>query len=159
VDCLAAHREEAAAALFVDLAGELVREVDVGLVALHHPLADLGARRQLHAAELDAAVGRVHLNSTFSSKSFGSPPRQIRNVFCLTCFCSMLWPTMLPFSARQNDGSPSQPFNVLPSKIDSKPAWSSSESGSAPRGPSPRPPRPRPPGAPCGGGGCAARVA
>src|SRR5206468_5003971 len=57
---LTAHREESASALFVDLAGELVREVDVGLIAFHHPLADVGSGGQLHAAHLDAAVGGAH---------------------------------------------------------------------------------------------------
>src|SRR5205814_10596853 len=56
----AAHREEPAAALLVDLPGELQRVIHVGLVALHHPLADVAAGRQLHAADLDAAVGGVH---------------------------------------------------------------------------------------------------
>ena len=39
VDRLSAHHDDAAAALLVDHAGELVGEVDVGLVALEHPFA------------------------------------------------------------------------------------------------------------------------
>ena len=49
---LPAHRQEAAAALFVDLAGVLLLRVDIGLVALQHPL-DV---RQFDAAVLNAAV-------------------------------------------------------------------------------------------------------
>src|SRR5262245_11219625 len=60
VDRLAAHGEETAAALLINLTSPLVGEVDVGLIALHHPLADLGPGRQLNAAQLDAAVGGVH---------------------------------------------------------------------------------------------------
>ena len=81
-------------------------------------------------------------NSHFNSKSFGSPPRQMRNVFCVTFFSGVLSPTIAPVSARQNCGSPSQPLSVEPSKIASNPPCSSSTSGSAPRGPPPRPPRP-----------------
>src|SRR5262249_13574700 len=61
VDRLAAHGQKAPAPLLVDLAGELVGEVDVGLVPFHHPLADLGTSGKLHAADLHAAVGGVHL--------------------------------------------------------------------------------------------------
>ena len=50
---LAAQREKAAAALFVDLAGVLLLRVDIGLVALHHPFRDV---RQFDAAVLNAAV-------------------------------------------------------------------------------------------------------
>src|SRR5262245_1824631 len=45
---LPAQRQEAPAALFVDLAGETLLGVDVHLVALQHPAADRG--------QLDAAV-------------------------------------------------------------------------------------------------------
>ena len=49
---LSAHRQEAAAALFVDLAGVLLLRVDIGLVALQAHF-DVG---QFDAAKLDAAV-------------------------------------------------------------------------------------------------------
>ena len=55
--------------------------------------------------------------STFNSKSFGAPPRQMRNVFCLTGFSVELWPVNAPFAARQNAGSPSQFFIDEPSKM------------------------------------------
>src|SRR5258705_8280866 len=58
---LAAHRQEPAAALLVDLARELILGVDVVLICLRHPLADVRTRRQLHAPELDPAVGRADL--------------------------------------------------------------------------------------------------
>ena len=61
-------------------------------------------------------------NSHFSSKSFGSPPRQMMKVFCATFRSGVLSPTIAFPSARQNCGSPSQPLSVEPSKIDSKPA-------------------------------------
>ena len=66
------------------------------------------------------------LISTFSSKSPGVPPFQIRNVFGPTVFSGVLSPTMTPFSTRQNFGSPSQ-------------SWKSDGCG-----PPPKPPRPRP---------------
>ena len=93
--------------------------------------------------------------SSFSSKSPGAPPRQMRNVFCLTGFSVELWPVNAPFAARQNAGSPSQPFSDEPSKMDSNPAWSAIARGSGRTGGAP--PRPRP----CGGPGtaCAASVA
>ncbi len=65
--------------------------------------------------------------STFSSKSPGVPPRQIRNVFGPTTFSGVLSPMIMPFSARQNFGSPFQSWNL--------------ETGGMP--PPPRPPRPR----------------
>ena len=60
VDGLASHGQESASAFLVDLSGELIREIDVGLIALHHPLADGAARRQLDAADLDATVRGIH---------------------------------------------------------------------------------------------------
>src|SRR5690606_2077426 len=58
---LPARREEAAAALFVEHAGVLIREVDVGLVALEDPPPNLSfaAFRQLLAAVLHARVARI----------------------------------------------------------------------------------------------------
>ena len=69
------------------------------------------------------------LISTFSSKSPGVPPFQIRKVFGPTVLSGVLSPTMTPFSTRQNFGSPSQSWN--------SDGW----------GPPPKPPRPRPVGA------------
>ncbi len=60
--------------------------------------------------------------STFSSKSAGSPPFQITNVFSSSFLSGVVSPTMAPFSARQNLGSPSHPFSVWPSKIESNPS-------------------------------------
>jgi hypothetical protein len=45
----------------------------------------------------------------------------MRNVFCLTGFSLVLSPVSAPLAARQNAGSPSQPFSDVPSKIDSNP--------------------------------------
>ena len=64
-DRLAALHEKTAAALLVDHPGELIVEVDVGLIALQHPFAGdratpFPAGWHLRAAELDAAVGRAH---------------------------------------------------------------------------------------------------
>src|SRR5215831_21293009 len=53
---LAAQGEEAAPALLVKLPRVRVLEIDVGLIAFHHPLADFG---KFYAAVLDTAVGRV----------------------------------------------------------------------------------------------------
>src|SRR6266850_2841723 len=53
---LAAQREKPAPALLVDLARVLIVGIDVRLIALHHPFADVRACRQLHAADLHAAV-------------------------------------------------------------------------------------------------------
>jgi hypothetical protein len=64
-------------------------------------------------------------NSTFSSKSFTVPPRQIRKLLRVTTFSGVVSPTISPFSTRQNFVSPSQPFRVLPSKIGTKPVLSS----------------------------------
>src|ERR1700678_771970 len=55
--------------------------------------------------------------SASSSKSAGVPSRQIRNVFCFGIAPGLVSPTIAPFSTRQNAGSPSQPFSVLPSNI------------------------------------------
>src|SRR5580704_3749862 len=55
--------------------------------------------------------------STSSSKSAGAPSRQIRNVFWFGIAPGLVSPTMAPFLHSQYAGSPSQPFNVLPSKI------------------------------------------
>ena len=72
-------------------------------------------------------------NSTLSSKSLTVPPRQMRKLFSLTTFSGVVSPTIEPFSARQNVGSPSHPFSVLPSKIGTNPASSSgSVSGKSP---------------------------
>ena len=60
--------------------------------------------------------------STFNSKSAGSPPRQMMNVFSFSGLSAVVWPTIAPPSARQNFVSPSQPFNVDPSKIETNPA-------------------------------------
>src|SRR5262249_50730013 len=51
------HREKSSPALLVDLPGVLVIGIDVGLIPLHHPTADVAAGRQLDAAKLNAAVG------------------------------------------------------------------------------------------------------
>ena len=65
VDELTAHSEKAAPALFVDLTGEAVLGVDVALVPLQDPVAHDGAasllrtRRQMHAPDLNAAVGGI----------------------------------------------------------------------------------------------------
>src|SRR6187455_819909 len=79
----------------------------------------------------------------------------MRNVFCLTALSGVLWPTIAPFSARQNALSPSHPFSVVPSKIGSKPVRSSMTSGSI-RGP--WPPRPRPPRSGAWAGACADEI-
>ena len=65
--------------------------------------------------------------SALSSKSPGVPPRQMRNVFGPTTLSGVLSPTMVPFSARQNLGSPFQSWNL----------------GIGAPPPPPRPPRPR----------------
>src|SRR6185503_17996203 len=59
---LAAHREKATPALFVNLSCEPVLGIDVALVPLQNPVARDGAApllctcRQMHASDLDAAV-------------------------------------------------------------------------------------------------------
>src|SRR4029077_19176883 len=63
VDELAPHGEKAAVALLIDLSGESVLGVDVALVPFEDPVAGDGAApllrasRQMHASDLDAAVG------------------------------------------------------------------------------------------------------
>src|SRR5258708_21012969 len=92
-------------------------------------------------------------NSAFSSKSPGSPARQMRNVFSVSLFSGVVCPTSAPPSARQNFGSPSHPLSDVPSKMDVNPSWLSKGRGCGPRGP-PRP-CPRPPGCPgAPPGGC-----
>src|SRR5258707_12877961 len=58
---LAPQREKAAAPFFIDLAGETLLRVDVGLITLHHPLGDV---RPLDAAVLDAAVSAIRARQT-----------------------------------------------------------------------------------------------
>src|SRR5215475_8028777 len=65
---LAAQGEEAAPALLVKLPRVRVLEIDVGLIAFHHPLADLG---KFDAAVLHSAVGRVDAVFQFKLEILG----------------------------------------------------------------------------------------
>ncbi len=70
VDGLTALHQKAASAFLVDHAGVLIVVIDIRLISLQHPFAFDGtptfaARRDQRAAELDAAVGRVHAKFEF----------------------------------------------------------------------------------------------
>ncbi len=47
---LPAHRQKAAPALFIQLSGILVREINVSLITLQHPFADFGQSRRFGIA-------------------------------------------------------------------------------------------------------------
>ncbi len=66
-----------------------------------------------------------NLNSSLSSKSRTVSPRQMRKLFAFRGFSGVVSPMISPFSTRQTFVSPSQPFRLLPSKIDTKPSVSS----------------------------------
>ena len=113
----------AAAALVVDVAGVEAAEVDVGLIALQHPLAD-------STAAPGCGTGcRCWCRSagTRASARSRAPSRRARSGSCsASCrFSGVVSPTISPFSTRQKLVSPSQPVRVLPSKIETKPSVSS----------------------------------
>src|SRR5215471_7737498 len=65
---LAAQGEEAAPALLIKLPRIHVLEIDVGLIAFHHPFANLG---KFYAAVLHSAVGRVDAVFQFKLEILG----------------------------------------------------------------------------------------
>src|SRR5690606_11540691 len=64
----------------------------------------------------------VILNSNSSSKSWGSPPCQIRKVLFSNYLSGVICPIKLPFPMRQNWLSPSQPSKDSPLKRETKPS-------------------------------------
>ena len=95
-------REKEAALLFVVVAGISLAAVEIALIAAHRELVRWRDRvGNDDAAVVDAAValGRDAVRSSFSSKSFGSPPRQMMNVLLSITVAGVISPTSVPVAA------------------------------------------------------------
>src|SRR5262245_9449774 len=67
---LPAHRQKAAATLFIQLPGKPVLEINISLITFEHPFANLG---QLDAPVLHAAIGGVQAVLQFQLEIFRLP--------------------------------------------------------------------------------------